>query len=87
MTVFAIGVGLEGSNTRTQIRDMVNVPENAIFPDSYQALINEAQQFVRRFCPGICSVLLCKIYLMTPNEELLELYTASQKRTGMRTSK
>ena len=82
MTVFAIGVGLEGSNTRTQIRDMVNVPENAIFPDSYQV-----QQFVRRFCPGICSVLLCKIYLMTPNEELLELYTASQKRTGMRTSK
>ena len=74
VTVFAIGVGLTGENARTQIRDMVNVPENAIFPDSYSALINDVHKFVRKFCPGIYRLLLCKIYLMSAHEKILEYH-------------
>ena len=74
VTVFAIGVGLTGEKAKTQIRDMVNVPENAIFPDSYSALINDVHQFVRKFCPGICRFLLCKIYLMSALEKILEYH-------------
>ena len=53
MTVFAIGVGLEKETAKQEIRDMVEEPENAMFPVSYTALINEVNNFIRHFCPGI----------------------------------
>lgn len=53
MEVFAIGVGLQKESARKEIRDMVQQPENAIFKDSYTDLIDSAQEFIRRFCPGI----------------------------------
>ena len=53
MTVFAIGVGLEKDSAKKEIRDMVEEPQNALFPESYSDLIKNAESFIRQFCPGI----------------------------------
>lgn len=53
MDVFAIGVGLDDESAKQEIRDMVEVNENAMFPESYTTLINNVDNFIRRFCPGI----------------------------------
>ena len=57
MEVFAVGVGLDEPKAIGEINDMVEVPENAIFPASYTQLIDEVDDFVARFCPGIFIVL------------------------------
>lgn len=54
MTVFAIGVGLQKESAKQEILDMVEESTNALFPTSYTALINEVNNFIRRFCPGTC---------------------------------
>lgn len=60
MEVFAVGVGLEDDqDARDEIRDMVQISQNAIFPDSYTDLINQVNDFVRRFCPG---TVICTVY-------------------------
>jgi hypothetical protein len=53
MQVFAIGVGLQKDSAKQEIRDMVEEPDNAMFPESYSDLIGNANDFIRRFCPGI----------------------------------
>lgn len=57
MEVFAVGVGLDEPKAIKEINDMVEVPGNAIFPASYTQLIEEVDDFVARFCPGIVIVL------------------------------
>lgn len=57
MEVFAVGVGLEKESAKEEINDMVEVDDNAIFPESYTQLIDEVDEFVARFCPG--SVIVC----------------------------
>ncbi len=52
MEVFAIGVGLSEQKAIDQVNDMVEVTENALFPESYTDLINQVNDFVTKFCPG-----------------------------------
>ena len=53
MEVFAVGVGLKKQTARDEINAMVEETENAIFPATYTALINQVDDFLRKFCPGI----------------------------------
>ena len=62
MDVYAVGVGLDSQDARAEINAMVEVDENAIFPDSYSDLINQVNDFVRRFCPGS---VICILYHKT----------------------
>jgi hypothetical protein len=61
MEVFAVGVGLQDADqeARKEISSMVQISQNAIFPDSYSDLINQVNDFVRRFCPG---TVICTVY-------------------------
>ena len=61
MEVFAVGVGLKDDDqeARDEIRDMVQISQNAIFPDNYTDLIHQVDDFVRRFCPG---TVICTVY-------------------------
>lgn len=52
MDVFALGVGLKKQAAKDEIRDMVEVAENAIFAESYSDLTQTMQRFIRKFCPG-----------------------------------
>ena len=51
MDVFAIGVGLKEQKAIDEVRDMVNIPENAIFPQSYSELLYAAPQVIQKLCP------------------------------------
>jgi uncharacterized protein YegL len=53
MTTFAIGVGLKSDKQRQEIREMVEDEANAMYPESYTQLVNNVDNFIRRFCPGI----------------------------------
>ena len=56
MNVFAVGVGLSDSDAKKQIRDMVEVPENAILAKNFKELTMTVNNFIQRFCPGIFTV-------------------------------
>ena len=52
MGVFAIGVGLSKQKAIDEVRDMVNIPENAIFPQSYSELLYAVPLFIQKLCPA-----------------------------------
>ena len=52
MDVFAIGVGLRSQGAMQEVRDMVELPENAIFPGSYSDLLYRVESIFKKFSPG-----------------------------------
>lgn len=52
MDVFAIGVGLEEQKAIDEVKDMVNIEENAILAKNYSDLVNQVENIIRKFCPG-----------------------------------
>ena len=52
MDVFAIGVGLKEQKAIDEVKDMVNVKENAILPGNYTDLVNQVENIIRKFCPS-----------------------------------
>lgn len=52
MNVFAVGVGLTDRSAKQQVRDMVQLPENAILAKNFRELTETVNTFIQRFCPG-----------------------------------
>lgn len=52
MNVFAVGVGLSDESAKQQVRDMVQVPSNAILAKDFKELTQTVNNFIQRFCPG-----------------------------------
>jgi uncharacterized protein YegL len=52
MNVFAVGVGLTDRNAQKQVRDMVEVPQNAILAKNFKELSETVNNFIKKFCPG-----------------------------------
>lgn len=52
MNVFAVGVGLEKSSAKEQVKDMVEEPQNAILAENFEELSKTVNKFIQRFCPG-----------------------------------
>ena len=52
LNVFSVGVGLSNEKGKTEVRDMVRKPENAILAENYKELIATVETFIRQFCPG-----------------------------------
>ena len=53
MDVFAIGAGLRQQRALHEVKDMVDIPENAIFPQSYSELLYAAvPQVIQKLCPA-----------------------------------
>ncbi|CAB3991627.1 Matrilin-3, partial, partial [Paramuricea clavata] len=51
MNVFAVGVGLTDESAKRQVRDMVQVQENAILAKTFKELTETVNTFIQRFCP------------------------------------
>ena len=70
MSVFAVGVGITEKSVRKQVRDMVELPENAIFPKSFQELTGTVKYFMSKLLPGRCpSSLSLTVTLICRNNE------------------
>lgn len=54
MNVFAVGVGIFGEEVRQQIKDMVELPQNVIFPNSFKELTGKVKYFMSKILPGKC---------------------------------
>ena len=52
MDVFAIGVGLDNEKAINEVKDMVEVPENAILAANFSDLLNRVESIIKKFCPG-----------------------------------
>ena len=52
MDVFAIGVGLDNEDAINEVKDMVQVPENAILAGNYTDLLYRVESIIKKFCPG-----------------------------------
>ena len=52
MGVFAIGAGLRQQRALHEVKDMVDIPENAIFPQSYSELLYAVPLFIQKLCPA-----------------------------------
>jgi uncharacterized protein YegL len=52
MDVFAIGVGLDNEDAVKEVKDMVEVPENAILAANYSDLLYRVESIIKKFCPG-----------------------------------
>ena len=52
MDVFAIGVGLDNQDAINQVKDMVEVPENAILAANFSDLVHRVESIIAKFCPG-----------------------------------
>jgi uncharacterized protein YegL len=52
MDVFAIGVGLDNQGAIDEVRDMVEVPENAILASNFTDLVHRVESIIKKFCPG-----------------------------------
>ena len=52
MNVFAIGVGLSKESAIKEVKDMVNVPENAILAADFKELLLTLDSIIKKFCPG-----------------------------------
>ena len=50
--VFAIGVGLKKQKAIDEVKDMVQIVENAILPKNYKVLSATVEEYIKRFCPG-----------------------------------
>ena len=70
MNVFAVGVGMRQKSVRKQVRDMVELPENAVFPKSFQELTETVKYFMSKLLPGRCpSSLSLTVTLTCRNNE------------------
>lgn len=54
MNVFSVGVGIFGEEVRQQIKDMVELPQNVIFPNSFKELTGKVKYFMSKILPGKC---------------------------------
>ena len=52
MDVFAIGVGLDNKAAIDQVKDMVEIPENAILAANFSDLLHRVENIIKSFCPG-----------------------------------
>ena len=52
MDVFAIGVGLDNDAAINEVKDMVEIPENAILAANYGDLLHRVGSIIKKFCPG-----------------------------------
>ena len=55
MDVFAIGVGLDNEDAIKEVKDMVEVPENAILAANFSDLLYKVESIIKKFgkfCPG-----------------------------------
>ena len=52
MDVFAIGVGLDNDAAINEVKDMVEIPENAILAANYSDLLHRVGSIIKKFCPG-----------------------------------
>ena len=53
MDVFAIGVGLDNEDAIKEVKDMVEVPENAILAANFSDLLYRVESIIKKFCPGM----------------------------------
>ena len=68
MDIFAVGVGLNKQKAIDQVRDMVEVQDNAILAKNYKDLTMTVEDFMKKLCPGkvlyIVSCRFCFTYAM-----------------------
>ncbi|XP_028398895.1 uncharacterized protein LOC114521039 isoform X22 [Dendronephthya gigantea] len=75
MNVFAIGVGLEKKEAIDEVKDMVEIPENAILPANFSDLLHRVENIIKKFCPElpICG---------TPQDDCSEFATCGDTGPG-----
>ena len=75
MDVFAIGVGLDNEDAIKEVKDMVEVPENAILAANFSDLLYRVESIIKKFCPGMdrqCNTM--KNFETTKIQKLLGTY-------------